>query len=310
MKAGHHLPDVSEARTLFPISTVSDATGVPAVTLRAWERRYGFLQPHRSANGHRAYSVEQIDLIRRVTALIDAGIPVGRVGDLIRGEADAGDDSPAGTGPDWQAAQDDMVAAICAFDEVRLDNLYEGLLSRFSDARITTELVLPLLRRLGTGWASGDTGVAEEHFFSVYIRNKLGSRWQHGQRPLAGRRIVVTCMPGERHEYGLLFFGLVARSRGLDPLVLGADMPAGELIGVVAKTRAAGVVLSSIVEPGWQIIERDIRNLVAELDVPVFAGGSGVATLGATLQSVGAIPVGTDYVDATETIFRRISGGG
>ena len=309
MKHGSHLPDVRGEQTLFPIGTVSEATGVPPVTLRAWERRYDFLRPHRTEKGHRVYSVEQVDLIRRVTALIDSGIPVGRVGDLIRSEMEATVNEPEAMASDWQSARDRMMAAICDFDEVGLDDLYENLLSRFSDARITRELIIPTLHQLGEGWACGKTGVAEEHFFSVYLRNKLGSRWQHGHRPLAGRRIVVTCMPGERHEYGLLYFALVARSRGLDPLVLGADMPLAEVGKVVGKIRAAAVVVSSIIEPGWQVLERDLRALVAQVDVPVFVGGGGVAGLGQTLESLGAVPAGSDFVDATEAIYKRISGG-
>ena len=46
---------------LFPIREVSRLTGVNPVTLRAWERRYGLIQPTRTDSGHRLYSQADID---------------------------------------------------------------------------------------------------------------------------------------------------------------------------------------------------------------------------------------------------------
>jgi uncharacterized protein YjcR len=42
--------------------------GVSPNTLRSWERRYGFPQPHRSAGGHRQYSLTEIDALRLTMA--------------------------------------------------------------------------------------------------------------------------------------------------------------------------------------------------------------------------------------------------
>jgi DNA-binding transcriptional MerR regulator/methylmalonyl-CoA mutase cobalamin-binding subunit len=302
------VPDVMANEKFFPISAVSEATGVPTVTLRAWERRYEFLVPHRTPKGHRLYSVDQIAMIRRVTALIDSGIPVSRVGDLLKGESQPFQDTPSSSGDNWQQLQDAMLEAVCEFNESRLDEIYEDVLSRFSDARVTEKLIIPLLHRLGVNWACGATGVAEEHFFSLYLRNKLGSRWHHGSYSRIGRRLVVACLPGDRHEYGLLFFSLVARSRGFDPIMLGADMPLGELPKVVNKTRAAAVVLSSTLEPGWQVVERDIKALCNNVDVPVFIGGSGIVAIEKALAAVGAVTVGAVLIDGVETIHRQLNG--
>ncbi|MBF4212988.1 MerR family DNA-binding transcriptional regulator, partial [Pseudomonas donghuensis] len=48
------LPSLSLIREeLFPIREVARLTGVNPVTLRAWERRYGLIQPTRTESGHR-----------------------------------------------------------------------------------------------------------------------------------------------------------------------------------------------------------------------------------------------------------------
>ena len=64
---------------LYPISTVSALTGVNPVTLRAWERRYGLVTPHRTSKGHRLYTEADVALIREVIGLLGQGVPVSRV---------------------------------------------------------------------------------------------------------------------------------------------------------------------------------------------------------------------------------------
>ena len=46
-------PGTLEREELFPIREVARLTGVNPVTLRAWERRYGLIQPTRTESGHR-----------------------------------------------------------------------------------------------------------------------------------------------------------------------------------------------------------------------------------------------------------------
>ncbi len=76
----------------LPIRTVARLTGVNPVTLRAWERRHGLFQPVRTSKGHRLYTHEHVELVRRVLALVDRGVPISRV----REHLDAGQ-SPAAT---------------------------------------------------------------------------------------------------------------------------------------------------------------------------------------------------------------------
>ena len=78
---------MSSIEAQIPIRTLSALTGVNPVTLRAWERRYGLLRPLRSDKGHRLYTHTHVDQIRRVLALLDRGVPVGRVRELLEAEA-------------------------------------------------------------------------------------------------------------------------------------------------------------------------------------------------------------------------------
>lgn len=299
--------DIAESQELFPISRVAEATGVPAVTLRAWERRYGFLRPLRTESGRRLFSVEHIGLIRRVLGLLDAGVPVGRVESILEAEQHRETGLPRAT---WENYQEQMYQAIVDFDERRLDGIYNEALASHSIDAVTRELILPVMRRTGKAWQADVAGIAEEHFFSLYIRNKLGSRWHHGEPPTGGRRMVASCLPGDQHEYGLMLFALTARARGLDLILLGGDTPLEALPTVVQRARAAGVVLSSTIQPGWQLIEVDIRKLVEAIAVPVFVGGGGVSELDVALREVGAVPVGSELSAGVEKIHKFLAVSG
>src|SRR5210317_1048835 len=74
---------------LYPIRTVSRLTGVNAVTLRAWERRYGLIKPRRTDSGHRVYTEQHVDEIRHILALVDSGVSIGQVGTVLEGENNA-----------------------------------------------------------------------------------------------------------------------------------------------------------------------------------------------------------------------------
>ena len=73
----------AETSAFFPTRVVSNETGVNAITLRAWERRYGLLTPKRTEKGHRLYTEQDIALIKKVVTLLDRGIPISQAKAII-----------------------------------------------------------------------------------------------------------------------------------------------------------------------------------------------------------------------------------
>ncbi len=63
----------------YPIRTVSEITGVNAVTLRAWERRYGLIKPSRTPKGHRLYSRADIQLVEEILGHLSQGMSISQV---------------------------------------------------------------------------------------------------------------------------------------------------------------------------------------------------------------------------------------
>ncbi|MFT7413792.1 MAG: DNA-binding transcriptional MerR regulator [Methylophagaceae bacterium] len=72
-----------QSEAIFNIGDVSQKTGVAAVTLRAWERRYGLIKPERTPKGHRFYKQANIDDIQRIISWLNRGVAISKVSALL-----------------------------------------------------------------------------------------------------------------------------------------------------------------------------------------------------------------------------------
>lgn len=275
----------------LPIRTVASLTGVLPVTLRAWERRYGLIRPQRTPTGHRYYTRDHVDHIHRVLALTAQGVPIS---DVRRSLAGSEEKSAAARPADpWSRYLEGMARAIARFDDAALDEVYDDALSLHPIERVTDRLLMPLLEEIGRRWERQVGGVAEEHFFAVYLRNKLGARLHH-RRPRSGPKLLLACAPGEHHEIGLLLFALAANDAGLRCVPLGANIPLTELAPAALRAGCRAIVISSSVDPEPVMLRQALPELVAQARIPVFVGGQTSMRHRDALVRAGAIPLGTD----------------
>lgn len=283
----------SKYKDAYPIRTVSALTGINPITLRTWERRYHLIEPVRTPKGHRLYTKEHIAMLSRVVELLDRGIPISR----ITYAAITEDNVSALTHEQlfWQRMIDRMIKAIGKFDESVLESAYSEAMSLYPIETVTQKLLLPMLQKLGERWEAGEGTVAEEHFFGVYLRNKLGARFHHKKRLENAPAFVTACIPGERHEIGLLLFALSAYDHGYRCILLGADIPLAELPGAVQQSAASGIVLSASIISDLPTFELELASLVGSTPVPVFVGGIGSLMYKGAIEKAGARVLSTDF---------------
>lgn len=301
--------DNTPARRLLPIRTVANLTGVNPVTLRAWERRYNLITPERTPKGHRLYTEENVELIKQVLDLLDQGISISQVKPLLEQTPGQAAIQPAtGTGEVWADYQQKMLTAITGFDEDSLDSIYNDALSLYPVEVTSQRLTIPLLRILGEHWSESGTGIAEEHFFSVYLRNKLGTRIHHLNQRSSGPRLLLACLPHEYHEIGLLIFALGAVNFGYRVLVLGANMPLEQLPDVLEKKSCSCIVLSCSSRPSRGLLEDGLPELVDTVSVPVFVGGLSAARHQKKIEAAGAICLGETVGSGLKLVSRTLAG--
>jgi MerR family transcriptional regulator, light-induced transcriptional regulator len=283
--------------TLFPIGAVARKTGLSTHVLRAWERRYGVVEPKRAESGTRLYNDADVVRLRLLKRVTDAGHPIGRVADvstedllnLLRDEALVRQPPAAAGLP--SGLMSECLEAVEAMDGARV----HGVLMRGSvllgAERFLDELVVPLLHRVGELWERGSICPAHEHLFSATVKRVLGWMMEQVAVPGAGPVLVATTPTGQRHEMGAMLTGIVGAEEGWRVEYLGPDLPAEDIVRAVAATGARAVALSVVhhTSPGALLAElKELRDGIPG-DVVILVGGRAAEDHGEALTRAGVV---------------------
>lgn len=272
--------------TRLRIGELSRRSGVSPDLLRAWERRYGLLNPTRSAGGLRLYSETDLHRVLAMQQQLAAGLAAAEAASAASARVTARQ-----TTTDTASARAELDAALLDFDDGRAHAAFDSLVARFSLDTILGEVVLPYLHELGERWEGGKISVAQEHFASSLLRGRLlglARGWGQGLGPTA----LLACAPGEQHDLGLIAFGLALRSRGWRILYLGPDTPLDSLADA-ARSAQPEVVVVSAVDPRTLSASRDdLVALAREHRLAVGgAAAAGDLDLGADVHLLSGAPV-------------------
>lgn len=287
----------SNSPTTFPIRILSEMTGVGSTTLRAWERRYGLLKPQRTPKGHRLYQQSDANRVNKILNWLDDGhsfkVIAARLADNQKPDASSEAVSNESESV-WSNYIDGTLQAVADFSVGRIDALYHEASSLYPLDMVTENLILPILEQLGDQWKSKpDSGIAEEHFYSSWLRAKLSARFNHAYTQARGARIICACLPGSFHETGLLLFALAALSRGYQVLYFGANLPLTQIPHIVSQSAARAIILSSQFKLD-DVLLTDLDRLTSMINRPVFLGGKGSRTEQLAVETAGGIVIGDD----------------
>ncbi len=280
----------SATEPLFPVRVAVSRTGVAAHLLRAWERRYGAVEPDRSRGGQRRYSEREIERIRLLRDLVAAGHSIGSIArrstdelrELMAAERELASPSPVDTPVRERRADtlfhEELGTAMSAVEDRDTASL-RALLGRVALSATSFGFVqgfiVPLLRELGSAWKRGSIGVAEEHLASAVIREVLGVQIQAAELPGAVPGVVCTTPSGQLHEFGALLAALTAAHAGWRPIYAGPDLPSVEIARLAESPDVRAVALS-VLHPS---ASSSLEDLLAEVrratpaSVKLYLGG-------------------------------------
>lgn len=277
--------DLARANPItLSIAAVERDTGLSKDTLRVWERRYGFPNPGRDALGERAYTLPDVEKLRIVKRLLDAGHRPGRVvtqslQQLQAISAQTLEQAPVGREPVLGAPElREHIDTIRSHDLPRLRSQLSRLLSRAGVARFVTEVVGPLNAAVGDAWLRGQLEVFEEHLYTETMQAVLRSAIASVPEPAAADapRVLLTTFPGEPHGLGLLMAEAILALEGCRCVSLGTQTPLWDIV-LAANAMASDIVALSFtgcMNPN-QIVD-GLAELRAKLPpgVRLWAGGS------------------------------------
>ncbi len=284
------------------IAAVERDTGLSKDTLRAWERRYGFPSPQRDAGGERAYPIDQVEKLRTVKRLLDAGhrpgrvvsLPVDHLQQLCASTLDVG---PVPVGAALATAPSDLrphLDCLRAHDVVGLRRALARSLARHGLARFVAEVAAPLAAVVGEAWVRGDLEVYQEHAVTEALQSILRHALATLPEPDAGARprVLLTTFPGEPHGLGLLMAESTLAVEGAAGVSLGVQTPVWDIV-LAAQAYGADVVaigFTGSVNPNH--ILDGLAELRAKLpaSTALWAGGALPLFQRRTVAGVDAVP--------------------
>jgi len=248
------------------IQQASDLLGVPAPTLRSWERRYGLPTTQRSSGGHRRYSEDALMELRLMRDEVARGRRAADAARSVRALLDPRGPGAARVEELLDASQRMEPAAIRAVLDRSRDEL--GL------AVSLDHVLMPAMRQIGAWWETGRCDVAQELLTTEVARGWLARLVALAPAPTHERPVLLACGPRDLHTLGLEGLAALLVHRGRGCRVLGARTPERTLVTAANATDAAAVVVVSHLATQRRPAVAALRA-VAATGCPVFYAGNG-----------------------------------
>ena len=279
------------------VSAASQLLGVPAPTIRSWERRYGIARPDRTLGAHRRYDVRALAELRDFRDAVAAGRRPKEAAEFVKKRAAQRAENPMFVERILSAGQN--------FDPDRIRNTLDSATEQLGLFRAIDLVVLPALREVGALWESGRCDVANEHLASQAIRTWLAGQLQLAKPARTKPIVVLACGPRDLHTIGLEAMFLLLARRGWNCRLLGASTPVGSVVATVRASNAHAAVIASHMNTARKEAVASIAA-VAAMGVPVFYGGNAFVTERAR-AGVSGTYLGEDLSEAVKVLERSLS---
>lgn len=288
----------------YPIKAVSKITGLSIHVIRAWEKRYNVVEPNRTDTNRRLYSASDVEKLKLLSKATDGGYSIGTIANLSIEELK----SIIGTDKINDNHQSDEQEKIIQSEEsylIYIENcvrsiknlnaqsleseLYKALVD-LPQPRFITEVISPLLKKIGDMWRDGEIRIVNEHISTAVIRKILTSLIDNNSVSTNAPSILIATPKGQLHELGALIIAVVASSDGWKVTYMGPDLPGEEIAAAVERLHPKIIALSIVYPNDDYTLDNEILKLKKLLSggCNIIAGGRSVQSYKSTLDSMNA----------------------
>jgi DNA-binding transcriptional MerR regulator len=225
----------------LPIREVARQTGVNAVTLRAWERRYGLIVPQRTPKGHRLFSADHVQRIQTILTWLNRGVAVSQVKPLL----DTPQAFSESVDSDWHTLLQTLLQAVSGLQERTLDDSVNQAMALYPPRTLCEHLLMPLLATLEQRWQGQFGAQMERVFFCAWLRSKFGARIYHNNRQLRTAPLLLINHSDLPMEPQLWLTAWLISSADCPVEVFDGPLPVGELALAIELLQPRGVLLYS-----------------------------------------------------------------
>ncbi len=232
----------------YSIKDLERLTGIKAHTIRAWEKRYGIVEPKRSESNIRAYTDKDLRKLMNVSILNRNGLKISKIAQMSLQELNQKTMEITRPESAYQNQIESLVVAMIEFNEEKFEKILAQSIMNLGFEETLYQLIYPFFQKTGMLWQTGAINPAQEHFISNLIRMKLFvaiDGLSYSVKPDA-KKIILFLPEWELHEIGMLTHFYLARKYGLKVYYLGPNIPLQDLF-IMAKKVDPDIIATSFV---------------------------------------------------------------
>lgn len=280
------------------ISQVSELLGVPAPTLRSWERRYGIPTVPRSRGGHRRYAEDQLVQLRLMRDEISRGKRAAEAALAVRLLLDR--DNPD------RARIDAVMEAVELRDASTIKLVLDGSLLEIGLAATIDAVLMPTLRQAGAWWERGRCDQSQEHLLTETAREWLARARMAPVHP-DEMPVLLSCGPQDLHTLGLEALAALLAENQRACRVLCGPTSETALVAAARTAGAAAVVVVSQLRSHRRSAIASVRAVEAA-GYPVFFAGNAFA-LATERRDIPGTYLGDAFTTACATLLESLHVG-
>lgn len=253
----------------YSIKDLEHLSGIKAHTLRAWESRYGIIEPRRTPTNIRYYVDDDLKRILNVAVLVKGGMRISNVARMSPEELRSAVIDAGRYQGNYESQINALKISMLEFDEYLFDSIFNKCLIQFGTDETLTKILAPFIYEIGTLWQTGAITVANEHFISSMVKQKLFSIIDQTilPPPKEKRKGFILYLPsGELHELGLLYLYYFLKKRGHRVIYLGQSVPMEYLREVALKTGMDNLISIFTSSPHYEELDLYFERLSEMFD--------------------------------------------
>ena len=291
----------------YSIKMAAKLSGVPELSIRAWEGRYSAINPDRTESNRRLYSDSDIDKLIILRKLTQQGYRIGNLAQMSFGELK---ELYKKNGPSAEANEsfqkyslseihkdiiNECIEAVRKYDDKLLGILLNQAAVKFSQPELTEKIIIPLIDKIGDYWKEGLLRISHEHFTSAILIKFLNNLSEGFKIDSTAPKIIVTTPDGQYHEVGALIGSALAASMGWKPVYLGASLPSEDIASAAEDLNSQCIFLSIVYPDDNPKLNARLKKLHELVGQRTFLIVSGKAAAGYknVLNEIGAYIVET-----------------
>lgn len=262
----------------YSIRQLSEISGVNAVTIRAWERRYGLLKPSRTPKGHRYYTADDIETVRNILNWLDRGVAISKVRPLLDSEQ-AGADNSNSADSHWQETINRSLELAQQFQREKLEQQLNELFGNYPLDTLANNYFSAVRDALGRQAQLRFGANAEKIFFDSELHADLMSRIRHANSNNNGERLLLMAFDVQQHSINALLLALALLEAGFRLHLLFEACNLREIPYIIEQSQISGsnaikaVICHSSSKPDILQLEQEMARAATHARVPFFLSG-------------------------------------